>query len=394
MKPKTENRITVHESRSISDASPVTPNQSRPTRDAFAAQRGALLTAACLALLVSGCANVTYYFQSVSGQLDVWRRERPIEDVIADPATAQALKDRLARVLEIRAFASRELGLPDNSSYRRYADLGRPFVVWNVFAAPEFSVQPLQSCFLFAGCVSYRGYFAREDAERYSAGLAEQGYDIYIGGVPAYSTLGYFADPVLNTFVHYPEAEIARLIFHELAHQVAYARDDTVFNESFAVAVEQEGMRRWLVRGGDAKQREQFERGRRIRAEFASLVQKHRERLDTLYHTRLAPDAMRGRKREILADLEAEYQSLKSQWGGYSGHDRWFASKPNNAHLTSVVAYSQLVTVFETLLAREEGNLSAFYAAVKSLAASPKGERDARLAALLPAGDKWRTGRD
>ena len=369
-------------------------HESRITTHALGARGGALLTAACLALLVSGCANVSYYFQSVSGQFDVWRRERPIEDVIADPATAQALKDRLARVLEIRAFASRELGLPDNASYRRYADLGRPFVVWNVFAAPEFSVQPLQSCFLFAGCVSYRGYFAREDAERFSAGLAEQGNDTYIGGVPAYSTLGYFADPVLSTFIHYPEAEVARLIFHELAHQVAYVRDDTVFNESFAVAVEQEGVRRWLARDGDARQREQFEQGRRIRAEFAGLAPKYRERLDALYRTRLAPDAMRDRKREIFAELEAEYGLLKSRWGGYSGHDRWFASKPNNAQLASVVAYSQLVPAFEVLLARKEGNLSAFYAAVKSLAASPKGERDARLEALLPAGDKWRMGRD
>ncbi len=394
MKSKSDRRTGAPEPRCNSHASSVTPHQSRLISHAVAARGGALLAAACLALLVSGCANVSYYFQSVGGQLDVWRRERPIEDVIADPATAQALKDRLAQILEIRAFASRELGLPDNASYRRYADLGRPFVVWNVFAAPEFSVQPLQSCFLFAGCVSYRGYFARDDAERFAAGLAEEGHDVYIGGVPAYSTLGYFADPVLNTFIHYPEAEIARLIFHELAHQVAYVRDDTVFNESFAVAVEQEGVRRWLARGGDAREREQFERGRRIRAEFSGLVQKYRERLEALYRTRLAPDAMRSRKREILAELEVEYQSLKSQWGGYSGHDRWFASKPNNAQLASVAAYSQLVPAFEALLAREEGDLSAFYAAVKSLAASPKGERDARLAALLPAGDKWRTGRD
>jgi len=382
-----DSRITTH-----GFSGRITNHESRFTQSRRG--RWPRLLAAALLPLVSGCANVSYYVQSVSGQLDVWRRERPIAEVMADPATAQALKDRLARVLEIRAFASRELGLPDNASYRRYADLGRPFVVWNVFAAPEFSVQPLQSCFLFAGCVSYRGYFAREDAERHSAGLAEQGYDIYIGGVPAYSTLGYFADPVLNTFIHYPEAEIARLIFHELAHQVAYVRDDTVFNESFAVAVEQEGVRRWLARSGDAKQREQFERSRRIRAEFFSLVQKHRERLDALYHTRLAPDAMRGRKREFLAELEAEYRSLQAGWGGFSGHDRWFAGKPNNAQLASVAAYSQLVTAFEALLGREGGNLSAFYAAVRSLAALPKDERDVRLAALLPVGDRWPMKRD
>ncbi|MGH8649158.1 MAG: aminopeptidase, partial [Burkholderiales bacterium] len=247
-----------------------------------------------------------------------------------------------------------------------------------------FSVQLHQWCFPFAGCVSYRGYFAKDDAERFSAGLAAQGYDIYIGGVPAYSTLGYFADPILNTFIHYPEAEIARLVFHELAHQVAYARDDTAFNESFAVAVEQEGVRRWLARGGDAKQREQFERGRRIRAEFASLVQKHRERLDALYRTRLAPDAMRGRKREILAELESEYRSLKAGWGGYAGYDPWFDSRPNNAQLASVVAYSQWVAAFEALLAREGGSLARFYAAAKELAALPKEERDSRMRDLVP----------
>ena len=340
------------------------------------------LTVVCLALLVGGCANAGYYFQSVSGQLDIWRRERPIEEVIADSASPPALRERLARVIEIRAFASRELGLPDNASYRRYADLGRPFAVWNVFAAPEFSVQPIQSCFLFAGCVSYRGYFARADAEGHAAALAAQGHDVYIGGVPAYSTLGWFADPVLSTFIHYPDAEIARLIFHELAHQVAYVSDDTAFNESFAVAVEQEGVRRWLARGGDLRQREQFERGRRIRAEFTGLVQKHRARLDALYRSGLAVDAMRSRKREILAELGSEYRSLREGWGGYGGFDAWFANAPNNAQLASVAVYAQQVPAFEALLAREDGDLSRFYAAVRALAALPRAERDARIRAL------------
>ena len=352
-------------------------------RSRVSSQWSRLIAAAAL-LLVSGCANVSYYWQSVSGQLDIWQRERPIAEVIADPASPQALKDRLARVLEIRAFASRELGLPDNDSFRRYADLGRPYVVWNVFAAPEFSVEPLQSCFLFAGCVSYRGYFSRTDAERYAAALAGEGNDIYIGGVPAYSTLGWFADPVLNTFIHYPDTEIARLVFHELAHQVAYVRDDTVFNESFAVAVEQEGTRRWLAHGGDARQREQFERSRRIRAEFIGLITKYRGRLATLYRTGLAPDAMRKRKREMLSELEAEYESLKAGWGGFTGYDPWFARTSNNAQLASVAAYSQLVTAFESLLAREGGSLPAFYAAVRELAALPKAERESRLRGLAP----------
>ena len=344
--------------------------------------------AAAALLLVGGCTNLGYYWQSVSGQLDVWRRERPVEEVLADSASAQVLKERLARVVEIRDFASRELGLPDNRSYRRYADLQRPFVVWNVFAAPEFSVQPLQWCFPFAGCVNYRGYFSREAAEHYAAELAGQGHDVFVGGVPAYSTLGHFADPVLNTFIHYPTAELARLLFHELAHQVAYAKDDTVFNESFAVAVEQVGVQRWLARTGDTGQWAAFERNQRIRMEFARLLERYRQRLDALYRTRIAPEAMRDRKRVILGELEAEYRALKAGWGGFAGYDRWFEQKPNNAQVASVAIYTQLVPAFEALLAREGGDLPRFYAAVRELAALPTERREASLRALSPAGDR------
>ncbi len=341
--------------------------------------------AAALLLLVSGCSNLGYYWQSVNGQLGVWRRERPIEEVIADPSAAQALRDKLARVLEIRAFASRELGLPDNQSYRRYADLGRPFVVWNVFAAPEFSVQPEQWCFVFAGCVSYRGYFSKEEADRFAAELSAQGHDIYVGGVPAYSTLGYFADPVLNTFMHYPDFEIARLLFHELAHQAVYAKDDTAFNESFAVAVEQEGVRRWLEHAGAPRQRELYDRNRRARAEFSSLMRQYRERLDALYRSGLTPDAMRSRKRAILEEMESEYRALKSAWGGFPGYDRWFASRPNNAQVASVALYTQLVPAFEALLAQSGGNLPEFYRRVRELAGKPRQVRSEALAALMSA---------
>jgi predicted aminopeptidase len=335
------------------------------------------VTAAALLLLAGGCSNVGYYAQSVNGQLDIWRRERPIEEVIADPASTQALKERLSRVTEIRDFASRELALPDNRSYRRYVDLERPFVVWNVFATPEFSVQPLQWCLLFAGCVSYRGYFSKEEAERFAAGLTDN--DVYIGGVPAYSTLGYFDDPVLNTFIHYPDYEVARLLFHELAHQVAYAKDDSVFNESFAVSVEQEGLRRWFANNGDERQRQDFARAQRVRGEFIGMVERSRGQLAALYRTRLAPDAMREKKREILAGLAAEYQARRKDWGGYTGYDRWFANSPNNAQLASVAIYTRLVPQFEGLLAREGGDLGRYYAAVKELAALPKDQRHARL---------------
>jgi predicted aminopeptidase len=340
--------------------------------------------AALLPLLLAGCANVSYYFQSVTGQLEIWRRERAIEEVFGDPGAPDALKHKLAGVLKMREFASRELGLPENRSFRRYADLERPFVVWNVFAAREFSVHPERWCFPWVGCVTYRGYFSQEEADRYAAELGAQGNDVYVGGVPAYSTLGWFPDPVLNTFIHYPEAELARLVFHELAHQLVYIKDDTAFNESFAVTVEREGIRRWLERSRDAKQRAHFERVHRARNDFMALVQKYRTRLDALYRLGQPPEAMRASKRAILDEMDAEYRVLKTAWGGYSGYDRWFANKPNNAHIASVSVYTQLVPAFEALLEQSGGNLTEFYRRVRALAAQPPAQRAESIAALMP----------
>lgn len=362
--------------------SPVTSHQSTVTQ--HRSRLALRLGAACLALAMSGCTNLGYYLQSVGGQLDIWRRERAIEDLVTDPATSDELKQKLARVVEIREFASRELKLPENRSYRRYADLERPFVVWNVFAAPEFSVRPVQWCFRFAGCVNYRGYFSQADADRFARELAAQGQDVYVGGVPAYSTLGWFPDPVLNTFLRFPDVEIARLVFHELSHQVAYVRDDSVFNESFAVAVETEGVRRWLERGGDERQKARFERTQRLRAEFVGLIQTYRARLDALYRSRLAPEEMRKRKAAILDELGGEYERLKANREGFAGYDRWFDRKPNNAQLASVAIYTQQLPAFQALLREHGGDLARFYAAVRALADLPKDERAARLEQLAP----------
>jgi predicted aminopeptidase len=333
--------------------------------------------------LVGGCSGVGYYWQSVSGQLDMWGRQRPVAEVIGDPATDETLRPKLARVEKIRDFASRELMLPDNASYRSYADLERPFAVWNVFAAPEFSVSPVQWCFPVAGCVAYRGYFDRAAAERFSAGLAAQGNDVYVGGVPAYSTLGYFADPLLNTFMHFPDVEIARLLFHELAHQVAYAPDDTVFNESFAVAVETEGTKRWIASTGDQAALADFERRQRAREAFKQIVERCRRRLDALYRSGMAPDAMRTRKAEILEQMSREYRAFRDS-EGFAGYEHWFAQRPNNAQVASLVIYTQLVPAFQALLDREGGDLGRFYAAVKDLAALPKAQRNRRFLAFAP----------
>jgi len=332
------------------------------------------LVIASLAVLAGGCSGIGYYWQSVNGQLDIWSRERPVTEVIADPGTDEKLRRKLARVEKIRDFASRELKLPDNASYRSYADLERPFAVWNAFAAPEFSVSLLQWCFPIAGCVVYRGYFDQASADRFAAGLAAQGADVYVAGVPAYSTLGYFADPLLNTFIYFPDVEIARLLFHELAHQVAYAPDDTVFNESFAVTVETEGMKRWIASTGDPAVPAEFERRQRAREEFRQIVERCRQRLDALYRSGVAREAMRARKAAILEQMAEEYRGLKDSTG-FAGYDRWFAQRPNNAQVASVVIYTQLVPAFQALLEREGGDLGRFYAQVKSLANLPKDER-------------------
>jgi predicted aminopeptidase len=337
----------------------------------------------CAVAGAAGCSTVGYYWQAVNGQMEVQRKARPIPKVIADPATTPELKAKLERVDEIRDFASRELSLPDNGSYRRYADLGRPYVVWNVFAAPEFSVTPRQWCFPFAGCVGYKGYFKKTGADDLAASLSAEHYDVFVGEVPAYSTLGWLDDPVLNTFIHYPDAEVARLIFHELAHQVVYVKGDSTFNESCAVSVEQEGVKRWLAAHGSEELRREHEQAHARQEAFIDLVEKYRARLADLYAQSLTPDEMRARKQAVLAQMRKEYDGLKQTWGGFAGYDRWFQQPLNNAHFASIAIYTQLVPGFEQVLHDSGGDLPRFYAQVKEIAKLPAPDREAKLAVAI-----------
>jgi predicted aminopeptidase len=348
---------------------------------------------ALVALLLGGCSGAEYYWQGISGQLDLLHRAQPITEVLAttqDPT----VKRKLERVLAIRAYASRELSLPDNASYRSYSDLGRRFVLWNVFATPALSLTPRQWCFPIAGCVNYRGYFAEAGARAEAAKLVAEGDDVYIGGVPAYSTLGYFADPMPSTFLRYPDPEIARLIFHELAHQVLYAKDDTVFNESFAVTVEEEGVRRWLVAQRDPELDRQFATTERYRRDFQALVARTREKLLLVYGSDTDPAGKLAAKAAVFDAMRMQYAALKKSWGGSTAYDYWFAQGPNNASLAAVGLYTQKVPQFEALLAAEGGNLGQFYARVKALAALPKSERDTALAAAASVQTSLRGGAD
>lgn len=343
-----------------------------------------LLAAAVAALLLGACTSAEYYWQGIRGQLDLLDRAQPIASVL-DGAGDPALKRKLERVVAIRNYASRELALPDNLSYRRYADLGRRFALWNVFAAPELSLTPRQWCYPVAGCVDYRGYFSEAAARAAAAELAAAGDDVHVGGVPAYSTLGYFADPMLSTFIRYPDVEIARLVFHELAHQVAYAKGDTVFNESFAVSVEQEGVARWLKAQSDPALTAQFASAQRYRDGFRALIERTRRTLEALYAGDASLDDKRAGKAAALARLRADYDALKQEWGGYPAYDNWFAQGPNNASLAAVGLYTRKVPEFVAMLAAEGGDLPRFYARVKALVAMSKPERDSALGAFAPA---------
>ncbi|MBM3346979.1 MAG: aminopeptidase [Betaproteobacteria bacterium] len=352
-------------------------------------------------MVLQGCSTIAYYAQAVHGHLEMIGQARPVELVERDPATPARLRERLALAREIREFASRALGLPDNGSYRRYADIGRPYVVWNVISTPEFSAEPFEHCFPVAGCVGYLGYYAEAAARSAAAREAALGRDAYVGGVPAYSTLGWFDDPLLSTFVFQPDVELARLVFHELAHQVAYVKDDTVFNESFASVVEEEGVRRWLEQreaaaappanaakpAGPAASAataafEQYRAARVRRQALTTLLMDYRERLRGMYAASADDAARRSAKAAQFAALAADYARLKASWGGFAGYDRLFAGGANNALLASVAAYNELVPAFSAVLEAQQRDLPAFYKVVRELAALPPAERRRRLSAL------------
>ena len=351
--------------------------------------RGGLhIAVAIAACVLSGCSAMEFYWQGFAGQVDIMARAKPIAEVI-ETTPDPALKSRLARAQAIRAFASRELALPDNRSYTTYADLDRPYVVWNVFAAPELSLTPRQWCFPVAGCVAYRGYFSEEDARVEATRLAAAGDDVHMSGVPAYSTLGYFDDPVLSTFARYREVELARLIFHELAHQVVYVKDDTSFNESFATAIEEEGVRRWLA--AEAGRRDPADaaelaadmaRGQRNRVDFRAMIASARDQLTALYAGPGSESEKRAGKAAVFAGIRAENARRKSAGDGTTAFDRWYAAGANNAGIVAAGLYADRVPQFRALLDEEKGDLPRFYERVKALAALPKAEREVGLTRL------------
>jgi predicted aminopeptidase len=340
-----------------------------------------LLGALCV---TSGCSSIGYLSQSASGHVHLLAAARPVRDAIADPTTSEALRKRLALTQRMRDFAVTVLKEPDNGSYRSYADLKRSAAVWNVVAAPELSLTLQTWCFPIVGCVGYRGYYDLASADAAAAPLKAEGLEVDVYEVPAYSTLGWMnwigGDPLLNTFVQWPEGELSRLIFHELAHQVAYAPGDTTFNESFATAVEHIGSQRWLLENASTEVRDKQALTESRRQDFHVLVRAWRAKLAALYRSDLPDADKRVRKAELYAGMRADYEAMKrARWSGYTGYDRWFA-KANNATMGTQGAYDDEVGAFERLFAAQGGDFDRFYAEVRRMAALSRPERDAAMA--------------
>ncbi|MFZ3283256.1 aminopeptidase [Pseudomonas sp.] len=331
-------------------------------------------------LLLNGCASVSYYGQLASGQLQLLRAREPVEKVIADPNRDATLRAHLSQSQKARAFASEHLHLPDNQSYRLYADIHRPYVVWNVFATQEFSLTPQNHCFPIAGCVAYRGYYSQSAARGEAAIQRLQGMDVSIGGVEAYSTLGWFNDPILNSMMGWGDERLATLIFHELAHQRVYVKDDTEFNESFATFVEQEGTRQWRAfRGLPADTDSRLKQ----RDQFIELVLETRSRLEKLYAQPLPAEQMRERKAAEFERFRRDYRLMKdSQWAGDKRYDAWVNAPLNNARLLPFGLYDQWVPAFAALFKQVGGDWLRFYAEVERLGGLPVTERKAALKAL------------
>ncbi|TDY03877.1 aminopeptidase [Thiohalophilus thiocyanatoxydans] len=338
-----------------------------------------LLLLFVIVITLPGCSTLSYYLGAVNGHAEILNRQRPVGEVVKDPATSETVRDALLQIQQARRFAVEALLLPDNDSYRYYADIDRPYAVWNVIATPELSVEPRQWCFLLVGCFSYRGYFSEHKADAYARQLQEQGDDTHVAGARAYSTLGWFDDPLLNTMLLHDEAHRLGVLFHELAHQKIYIDDDPAFNEGFAVFVQQVGVRRWFEAQGMDEAADRYQQTVQRRARFHGLLLETREKLAKLYASEQPDRIKREQKRQHFADLKQAYRQLKRQWNGYGGYDEWMQQPLNNAHLALVATYREHVARFERLLEQHNGDLAAFYTAVERLAKLPPGQRKAAL---------------
>lgn len=348
-------------------------------------------------VLFTGCQTVSYYTQAVRGQYQILASRKPIREIINDPSAPETLKHKLRLVEEVREFARKELNLPIEGHYQKYVDLERDYVVWNVHAAAEFSLEPKSWWYPVVGRAKYRGYFSEKDAKSYARQLEKEHLDVYVGGVQAYSTLGWFDDPVLNTFIRHSDTDLAETLFHELAHQRLFVTGDTDFSEAFATAVAEEAMRRWMAAKGNTGEYERYLAENRRTEQFVNLVLGARQKLESLYAAKATPEGetsdaalaqyKRKGKQEVFAQLRRDYETLKAtEWGGKGDYDKWMAKPLNNARLNTIDAYYRLLPAFQALISARGADIEGFYQEVNQLAKAPKEERHRKLAALVTPG--------
>jgi predicted aminopeptidase len=326
-----------------------------------------LAIASLLIMTLTACVGLDYYLHSATGHLQVISKRQSISELLEQQTTPAELQQQLVQIENIRDFASKTLKLPENDSYRSYVKLDRPYVVWNVVATPEFSLEPLQWCFPIVGCVTYRGYFDHKKAWQFERSLDKDSFDSIIVGVPAYSTLNWFDDPVLSTFSDWPTVSVAKLIFHELAHQKLYVPDDTVFNESFATAVEELGIEIWLQQQNDPSMTRKYRQQQKRQAEFQKLLATTRSRLENLYAGQLPENQKRQQKAAIFSAMRKDYQLLRQGWHDYPGYDAWF-NQLNNARFASSNSYHRWVPAFKMAMQQEDLDLEKFFWRCQSIA--------------------------
>lgn len=323
---------------------------------------------------LSACTDLGYYLHTAGGHLEVMAERKSIPELLTDQETPADLREKLKEIAWIRHFASEQLALPENGSYQSYVELDRPYVVWNVVATPELSLEPLIWCFPLAGCISYRGYFELKKAQDFARTLEKEGHDITVSGVPAYSTLNWFDDPALSTFSKWPTSSIARLIFHELAHQKLYLPDDSAFNESFSTTVELAGTELWLDRFGDSEDKAKYQQKLKYEKQFLELTADTQQELKTLYASNRSDQRKRQKKEEVFTRLRQRYLELRQSWNGYAGYDHWFETL-NNAKFASINTYHRWVPAFKLVLRQEQNDLPSFYQRCEDISRLPEEKR-------------------
>ena len=344
--------------------------------------RTLLLIISCV-LLLQGCSSVAYYWEKIQGQAEILNKQQPIQEVIDNPQTPESLRVLLVNAQQARTFASDTLLLPDNNSYRNYVDVGRDYVVWTVVATPPYSIEPKEWCFFIVGCLSYRGYFSQQAAEEFATDLKAQGMDVYVSGAKAYSTLGWFDDPLLSTMLYKSEAYRVGIIFHELAHQKTYVDNDTAFNEAFATTVELEGIKTWFKQTNEQKKLELYLISRKRDKDFKKLLTQTREALKQFYAKNKLPEELQKGKQNIFAKLQLAYKNFKQRWNNYTGYDKWFTKPVNNPRLALVATYNDWLPAFSKLLEDSKRDYRQFYKKVAALTELDKEQRNTKLEELM-----------